>query len=253
MAQDNVDVIQTMWDAFGRGDIEKATSVADPSAVRCARDAALGRDLSRPRGLGRPARLRRRQLRQVRGQAREGPRRRRRPRRRGRAHDGAHEGRPGRRAPGGLGLQDAQRPGPARRRFHGHGRPARRARLSIRLSVVTVTFNSAARGAALASRARGAAARRRRADRRGQRLERRHRGADPRAGPRRDADRGRLEPRLRGRLQPRRRAAGGELLVLLNPDAVAGPGWRDAIERPPPTGAAGRRGWRSSPPRTGAW
>ena len=32
MAQDNVDVIQTMWDAFGRGDIEKATSVADPSA-----------------------------------------------------------------------------------------------------------------------------------------------------------------------------------------------------------------------------
>ncbi len=32
MAQDNVDVIQTAWDAFGRGDIDKATSVADPSA-----------------------------------------------------------------------------------------------------------------------------------------------------------------------------------------------------------------------------
>jgi len=32
MAQDNVDVIQTAWDAFGRGDIEKATSVADPNA-----------------------------------------------------------------------------------------------------------------------------------------------------------------------------------------------------------------------------
>jgi GT2 family glycosyltransferase len=34
-------------------------------------------------------------------------------------------------------------------------------------------------------------------------------------------------------------AAGGELLVLLNPDAVPGPGWRDAIERP----AADGRGW----------
>ena len=32
MAQDNVDVIQTAWDAFGRGDLEKATAVADPSA-----------------------------------------------------------------------------------------------------------------------------------------------------------------------------------------------------------------------------
>jgi uncharacterized protein len=32
MAQDNVDVIQSAWDAFGRGDIDKATSVADPSA-----------------------------------------------------------------------------------------------------------------------------------------------------------------------------------------------------------------------------
>ena len=32
MAQDNVDVIQTAWDAFGRGDIDKATSVADPNA-----------------------------------------------------------------------------------------------------------------------------------------------------------------------------------------------------------------------------
>jgi uncharacterized protein len=32
MAQDNVDVIQTAWDAFVRGDIDKATSVADPSA-----------------------------------------------------------------------------------------------------------------------------------------------------------------------------------------------------------------------------
>ena len=37
-------------------------------------------------------------------------------------------------------------------------------------------------------------------------------------------------------------AAAGELLVLLNPDAVPGPGWRDAIERP----AAEGRGW-------GAW
>ena len=37
-------------------------------------------------------------------------------------------------------------------------------------------------------------------------------------------------------------AASGELLVLLNPDAVPGPGWRDAIERPARDG----RGW-------GAW
>ena len=32
MAQDNVDVIQGAWDAFGRGDIDKAVSVADPAA-----------------------------------------------------------------------------------------------------------------------------------------------------------------------------------------------------------------------------
>jgi uncharacterized protein len=38
MAQDNVDVIQTAWDAFGRGDIDKATSVADPSAEFVAPD-----------------------------------------------------------------------------------------------------------------------------------------------------------------------------------------------------------------------
>jgi len=38
LAQDNVDVIQTAWDAFGRGDIEKATSVADPSAEFSAPD-----------------------------------------------------------------------------------------------------------------------------------------------------------------------------------------------------------------------
>jgi ketosteroid isomerase-like protein len=31
MAQDNVDVIESAWAAFGRGDIETATSVADPS------------------------------------------------------------------------------------------------------------------------------------------------------------------------------------------------------------------------------
>jgi ketosteroid isomerase-like protein len=31
MAQDNVDVIESAWDAFRRGDIEAATSVADPS------------------------------------------------------------------------------------------------------------------------------------------------------------------------------------------------------------------------------
>ncbi len=35
------------------------------------------------------------------------------------------------------------------------------------------------------------------------------------------------------------RAAGGELLCLLNPDAVPAPGWRDAIERPLTEG----RGW----------
>ncbi len=33
------------------------------------------------------------------------------------------------------------------------------------------------------------------------------------------------------------RAAGGELLCLLNPDAVPAPGWRDAIERPAHRGA----------------
>jgi uncharacterized protein len=38
MAQDNVDVIQSAWDAFGRGDIDKATSVADPSAEIVASD-----------------------------------------------------------------------------------------------------------------------------------------------------------------------------------------------------------------------
>jgi uncharacterized protein len=38
MAQDNVDVIQSAWDAFGRGDIDKATSVADPSAEFAAPD-----------------------------------------------------------------------------------------------------------------------------------------------------------------------------------------------------------------------
>lgn len=38
MAQDNVDVIQSAWDAFGRGDIDKATSVADPSAEFVAPD-----------------------------------------------------------------------------------------------------------------------------------------------------------------------------------------------------------------------
>jgi uncharacterized protein len=32
MAQDNVDVIQGAWDAFGRGDVEGASAVADPSA-----------------------------------------------------------------------------------------------------------------------------------------------------------------------------------------------------------------------------
>jgi uncharacterized protein len=31
MAQDNVDVIQSAWDAFGRGDIDEAVSVADPA------------------------------------------------------------------------------------------------------------------------------------------------------------------------------------------------------------------------------
>ena len=38
MAQDNVDVIQSAWDAFGRGEIDKATSVADPSAEFVAPD-----------------------------------------------------------------------------------------------------------------------------------------------------------------------------------------------------------------------
>ena len=38
MAQDNVDVIQSAWDAFGRGDIDKATSIADPSAEIVASD-----------------------------------------------------------------------------------------------------------------------------------------------------------------------------------------------------------------------
>ena len=38
MAQDNVDVIQGAWDAFGRGDIDKATAVADASAEFAAPD-----------------------------------------------------------------------------------------------------------------------------------------------------------------------------------------------------------------------
>ena len=32
MAQDNVDVIEAAWDAFGRGDVEAAAGIADPSA-----------------------------------------------------------------------------------------------------------------------------------------------------------------------------------------------------------------------------
>jgi ketosteroid isomerase-like protein len=31
MAQDNVDLIQSAWDAFGRGNLEEAVSIADPS------------------------------------------------------------------------------------------------------------------------------------------------------------------------------------------------------------------------------
>ena len=232
MAQDNVDVIQTAWEAFGRGDIDKATSVADPSAEFVAPDSMpWGGTYHGPRGLRGTARRRRRQLRQVRGQAGEGPRRRRRPRRRGRAAHRSHEGRPGRRERGGLALQDAQRPGGPRRRLHRHRRPARRTRL-IRLSVVTVTFNSAAEVRrslpALAEQLRD-----------GDELI----VVDNGSGDGTAALVGELVPDARlieagsnlGFAAGCNRgadAAEGELLVLLNPDAVPAPGWRDAIERP---------------------
>ena len=61
-----------------------------------------------------------------------------------------------------------------------------------------------------------------------------------RAGAAGAADRDRAEPRLRGGLQPRAPARpSGELLVMLNPDAVPGAGFRDAIAKPLDDG----RGW----------
>ena len=121
------------------------------------------------------------------------------------------------------------------------------------LSVVIVTHDSRAGRRANRRRARRAAARRRRADRRRQRLRRRHPGGVRELAPAATVIETGANLGFAAACNRGADAALGELLCLLNPDAVPQPGWRDAIELPAtPTGAAGRHGRRWSPPTAAA-
>ena len=256
MAQDNVDVIQTAWDAFVRGDIDKATVGRRPQRrVRRAGIRALGRDLPRPGGVPRAAREHRRQLRQVRGQAGEGARRRRRPRRRAGqgSRPGPRAGRTSRARRSGstrcaTARSCAATPTPTPRGCSKRSDSHRR----IRLSVVIVSFNSAA-------------ALRRSLPPLVEQL-----GDDDELivvdngssddsaavvaelAPAATADRGGRKPRLRRRLQPRRRGRHRRAPGARQPRRRRGAGLRRRDPRArPPKAAAGRRGWGSSPPSSG--
>ena len=131
MAQDNVDVIQTAWDAFVRGDIDKATSVADPNAEFVApASVPWGGTYHGPEGF-------RELLASIVGNFDKFEAK---PEKVLGADDDhvvvvakytrPDQGRGGHRGRGGLALQDAQRPGRARRRLHRHRAAARSARIA---------------------------------------------------------------------------------------------------------------------------
>ena len=93
MAQDNVDVVQGAWDAFGRGDIDAVLDAIAPSAeTRVPESLPWGGTYAGPDGFRDFLAKLRRELRAVQRHSPEGPRRRRQPRRRARQDQGTHQG-----------------------------------------------------------------------------------------------------------------------------------------------------------------
>ena len=116
--------------------------------------------------------------------------------------------------------------------------------MSPRLSVIVVTYDSAAAVARCLPRAGRAARARRRADRRRQRLARRHPGGRARRRARRPRARGPSATRLRRRLQRRRgRRAAATCSSSSTPTPCRRPASSRRSAAPRRTAAAGRRGW----------
>ena len=236
MAQDNVDVVQGIWDAFSTRRHRRGAR-----RIRCRRPRSWPRS---PLPWGGPTPGRRafgdfvamlnEQLRgQFTAHPRQGPGRRRQPRdRRWRRSRGGPSGGATLENHARLALPAARRPGsPTPRPSATRRQVLRRSADASRSSSSPTTARDAVR--THAARAGGQL----RAD--DELIVVDNASSDgtadarSRAGPDGDRDRGRLEPRLRRRLQPRgATAASSELLVFLNPDAVAAPGFREAIERP---------------------